>query len=130
MIEPVTTHTLADSIAAGKPADGTRALGAVRATGGAFVIVSDDEILRAIAALGTDAAVFAEPAAAAAYAGLERALEQGHARADEEIVVLITGNGLKDIAAATRATGKRAVVIDPSLDALRAALAEQEGTKS
>ncbi len=56
VIEPVETHTLADSIAAGKPADGARALAAVRATGGAFVIVSDQEILDAIAALGADAA--------------------------------------------------------------------------
>jgi threonine synthase len=130
VIEPELTHTLADSIAAGQPADGPRALGAVRATGGAFVVVTDEEILAAIAALGTDAAVFAEPAAAAAYAGLEKALGQGHAQRDEEIVVLITGNGLKDIAAATRATTRKATLIDPSLDALRAALAEQEGTQS
>lgn len=122
VIEPVVTHTLADSIAAGKPADGPRALRAVRDTEGAFVIVSDDEILAAIAALGADAAVFAEPAAAAAYAGLERARVGGIVPAGAEVVTLVTGNGLKDVAAATRAARHVAPVIDPTLDALRAAL--------
>jgi threonine synthase len=128
-IEPVVTSTLADSIAAGRPADGIRALRAVRATGGSFVIVSDQQILDAIAHLGTDAAVFAEPAASAAQAGLEKALELGEIAPSEEVVVLITGNGLKDVAAATRATGRPPQPIEPSLDALRAALAEHRGTK-
>jgi threonine synthase len=125
-IEEVTTHTLADSIAAGRPADGLRALKAARETGGDFVIVTDDEILEAIAALGVDAAVFAEPAAAAAYAGLVRALASGVAKPDEEIVVLITGSGLKDVGAAMRAAKGRAPTIDPSLDALTRVLATRE----
>ncbi|MBI2394933.1 MAG: threonine synthase [Deltaproteobacteria bacterium] len=76
-IEEVVTTTMADSIAAGRPADGERALRAVRDTGGAFVIVSDAEILAAIPALGDGIAVFAEPAAAAAYAGLVKARPGG-----------------------------------------------------
>jgi threonine synthase len=122
VIEPCTTTTLADSIAAGRPADGARALRAARETGGDFVVVTDEEILAAIAALGADAAVFAEPAAAAAYAGLERAAAEGRVGKDEEIVVLVTGTGLKDVAAATRAARGRAPTIEPSLDALESAL--------
>ena len=78
--------------------------------------------IAAIAALGADAAVFAEPAAAAAYAGLERARVGGIVPAGAEVVTLVTGNGLKDVAAATRAARHVAPVIDPTLDALRAAL--------
>lgn len=124
-IESVQTSTLADSIAAGRPADGLRALSAVRASGGSFVSVSDQQILGSIAQLGSCAAVFAEPAAAAAHAGLVAALAQTAVARDEEVVLLITGNGLKDIAAAERAARRTAPVIDASLDALRAALTKQ-----
>lgn len=122
-IQEVATTTMADSIAAGRPADGERALRAVRDTGGAFVIVSDAEILAAIPALGDGVAVFAEPAAAAAYAGLDKARHAGLVGDDEEVVVLVTGNGLKDVAAATRAVARTSPAVAPSLDALRAALA-------
>lgn len=120
-VEPCETRTLADSIAAGKPADGERALRAVRESGGAFVIVSDDEILAAIARLGRTAQVFAEPAAAAAFAGLERS----GAAPGEEVVVLVTGSGLKDVGAATRAVATAPLSIDPTLPALRAALSKE-----
>jgi threonine synthase len=83
--------------------------------------VSDDEILTAIAALGRDAAVFAEPAGAAAYAGLARAVQQGLVRSDQAIVVLNTGSGLKDVKAAMRAAGTPKV-IEPELNAVRSAL--------
>jgi len=122
VIHEVQTNTLADSIAAGRPADGERALRAVRATGGAFIIVEDAEILAAIPALGDGIAVFAEPAASAAYAGLQKAREQGIVDAAEEVVVLVTGSGLKDVGAAERAVARTSPVIAPSLDELRDAL--------
>jgi threonine synthase len=120
-ITPVAANTLADSISVDLPRDGVRAIRAARETGGAFVTVSDDDILAAIAALGRDAAVFAEPAGAAAYAGLVRAVQHGLVRADEAIVVLNTGSGLKDVKAAMRAAGAP-VVIEPELSAVRATL--------
>jgi len=83
-------------------------------------VVSDDDILAAIAALGRQA-VFAEPAGAAAFAGLTPALEQAWVRSDETIVVLNTGNGLKDVRAATRAVAA-ATVIEPTLEAVKAVL--------
>ncbi len=119
-ITPVAANTLADSISVDLPRDGVRAVRAVRETSGAFVVVSDDDILAAIAALGRQA-VFAEPAGAAAYAGLVQAVERGLVRSDETIVVLNTGNGLKDVRAATRAV-RAAAVIEPTLEAVRAAL--------
>ena len=72
-------------------------------TGGAFIAVSDDDILRAIPALARSAGVFAEPAGAAAYAGLVTAVDRQQVSGDEKIVVLNTGNGLKDVAGAMQA---------------------------
>jgi threonine synthase len=120
-IAPVAASTLADSISADRPADGLRALRAARDTGGTMVTVSDQQILDAIVALGRDATVFAEPAASAAYAGLCSLVASGGLDPAERIVVLITGNGLKDVSAASRAAAepKR---IQPSVKALREAL--------
>jgi threonine synthase len=117
-ITPVQANTLADSISVDLPRDGVRAVRAVRETGGAYVVVSDDEILSAMRDLGQKAAVFAEPAGAAAYAGLVKAARDGLVSADESIVVMNTGNGLKDVKAALQAAGQAAVV-EPTLEAVK-----------
>jgi threonine synthase len=109
-MQPIDAHTIADSISAGLPRDRIKALAAVRQTGGAYIKVTDDEILAAIPALARGSGVFAEPAAAAAYAGLVKAVEQGLVDPDERIVVLSTGNGLKDIGSARKAVGEPMVV--------------------
>lgn len=98
----ITAHTVADSIAAGLPRDRVKAMAAVRDTGGGFVTVSDDAILAAIPALARGSGVFAEPAAAAAWAGLETAVAEGLVHRSDSVVVMSTGNGLKDVAAAGR----------------------------
>jgi len=121
-MEPVEAHSVADSIVAGLPRDRIKALRAVRETGGAFVRVSDEEILTAIPALAQGCGVFAEPAAAAAYAGLVEAVEQGLVASDERVVVLATGSGLKDVASAMRAVKKQPEIVDPTLAAVRCVL--------
>ena len=123
-ITPVSAQTLADSIAVDLPRDGVRAVRAARDTGGAYLTVSDDDILSAIAALGRDAAIFAEPAGATAYAGLVKAVQQGLVQSDETIVVVNTGSGLKDVRAATRAA-PAPLVIEPTLEAVKLALGEK-----
>jgi threonine synthase len=95
---PIIAHTVADSISAGLPRDRVKAMAAVRETAGAFVTVSDQEILAAIPALARASGVFAEPAGAAAYAGLKRAATEGLVAPEERVLVLNTGSGLKDIA--------------------------------
>ncbi len=117
-IEPVSADTMADSISVDLPRDGLRALRAATQTGGAYVAVPDEEILQAMRALGREAAVFAEPAGATAYAGLVVAVRDGLVAPEERIVVLNTGNGLKDVKAAMQAAGE-ATVIPPDLAALR-----------
>jgi len=109
-MQPIDAQTIADSISAGLPRDRIKALAAVRETDGAYIKVSDEEILAAIPVLGQTAGVFAEPAAAAAYAGLVKAVADGLVNHDERIVVLVTGNGLKDVASARKSVGEPFVV--------------------
>jgi threonine synthase len=114
----VAAATLADSISVDLPRDGVRAVRAVRETGGAFLTVTDDEILAAMADLGRDAAVFAEPAGAAAHAGLLKAISQGLVKPNEVVVVLNTGSGLKDVKSAMQAVAQ-APVVEPDLGAVK-----------
>lgn len=123
-VTPVEAHSVADSIVADRPADGRRAVLAAQQTGGDYVVVGDDAILAALVALGRDASVFAEPAAAAAYAGLLQHAADGAIDPDSHVVVLVTGNGLKDVAAAERAAS-RATPIEPTIDSLQRAIADR-----
>ena len=117
-ITPVAPHTISDSICVGLPRDGTRAVRAVRETGGAYLTVQDEEVLEAMRTLARGAAIFAEPAGATGYAGLAKAVREGLVDRDEELVVVVTGNGLKDVGSAIEAAGK-APLIEPNLEALR-----------
>lgn len=119
-IVPVAAQTVADSISVDLPRDGVRAVRAVAQTGGAYLTVSDAEILKAIMDLGR-LGVFAEPAAAAAFAGLQQAVQEGRLTEHDHVLVLITGSGLKDVRAASQAVGE-AKVIEPNLKAAKQAL--------
>ena len=114
----VNAQTVADSISADLPRDGVRAVRAVRETGGAYLTVTDDEILAAIPELARGEAIFSEPAASAAYAGLKKAVKQGLVKSDETVVCMLTGSGLKDIASAMKVAGA-GTVIEPTLDAVK-----------
>jgi threonine synthase len=116
-IIPVSAKTIADSISVDLPRDGVRAVRAARETGGTYITVEDNEILKAIADLGR-LGVFAEPAGATAFAGLVRAVADGLIGSDEPVLVLNTGSGLKDVKAAMQAVVE-APVIEPTLTALK-----------
>jgi threonine synthase len=116
-IIPISAMTIADSISVDLPRDGLRAVRAARETGGTYILVSDDEILQAIANLGTQG-IFAEPAGAASYAGLVKAIGHEIIRPGDPVLVLNTGSGLKDVRAAMQAV-KTAPVIEPTLEAVR-----------
>jgi len=111
-------ETIADSIAAGLPRDRVKAMRAVQETGGAYITVSDEEILTAMKELARGAGVFAEPAGSAPYAGLVKARAQGLVGENERVVVIATGNGLKDVASAMKATGEPHF-IEPTLADLK-----------
>ena len=88
-----------------------------RETGGTYLTVTDQQILEAIADLGS-CGIFAEPAGAASYAGLIVAGNKG--LLDEEGVNLVinTGSGLKDVKAAMQSVTS-APIIEPTLDGVR-----------
>jgi threonine synthase len=119
-IVPVAANTLADSISVDLPRDGVRALRAATQTGGAYLMVPDEEILAAIAELGR-VGIFVEPAAATAYAGLVQAIGRGLIDPGDPILVLLTGSGLKDVKAAMEAATE-APVIEPTLAAVKRTL--------
>jgi len=117
IITPVSATTIADSISVDLPRDGVRAVRATKETGGTYITVSDDEIIKAIVQLGK-MGVFAEPAGAAAYAGLVKATGSGVVGGDDPILVMNTGSGLKDIRAAMQAV-QSAPIIEPTLEAVK-----------
>jgi threonine synthase len=105
-VVPSGADTVADSIAVGTPRNWRRALAWVRASRGAMVAVPDAAILDAMRDTARLAAVFAEPAGAAAIAGLRVAVAAGVVPADATALAVVTGNGLKDIRTAMDAAGR------------------------
>lgn len=113
--------TVADGIEVSEPVVGDWALDEVRYAAGDFVTVSDTEILEAVELLADTARVEAEPAGAAAVAGLQRAAATGLVRPDETVVAWVTGANLP---AAPTTPGRRGAVftISADLNAVAAAL--------
>ncbi|HUE77539.1 MAG TPA: threonine synthase [Longimicrobiales bacterium] len=72
-------------------------LQAIRASGGAAIAVPDDAMREAVATIGRLTGVFAAPEGGATAAAVPRLLERGLLRPDEEVVLFITGSGLKYI---------------------------------
>ncbi len=120
---PMVPNTVADSISVGLPRDQIKALRAVRESQGAFVAVTDEEILTASRELARKVGVFAEPAGATAFAGLRKLAEDGTCRAADRVVAMITGNGLKDIEGAMQAVDTRPMLVRNSLADVETALA-------
>lgn len=115
-LRPARGETIADGIAVGNPVSGAMAVREVAESRGAFVSVSDAQMLDAMTLLATRAGVLAEPAAAASLAGLGVALRTGLVRPTEQVVLLVTGSALKT-PGFVRPNG-RVLEADASLDAL------------
>ncbi len=96
----IPTATLADSICVDVPRNGLHALNQLRNHGGRLITVSDRQILAAQAELAATTGLFTEPAGAAAYAGFVQCADELDPAA--LVVILATGNGLKDIATARK----------------------------
>jgi threonine synthase len=100
LVKRAAATTVADSICVAIPRNRVKAWRNVAASGGAFMSVSDEEILAAVRMLAARAGLFAEPSGAAGLAGLLKARQQGCIEPPERIVVMVTGHGLKDPTAA------------------------------
>ena len=88
-------NTIARSLAIGDPADGYFACKVIRESGGWAEDVSDGEISEAMVLLARTEGIFAETAGGVTLAVTRKLLDQGRIPRDEEIVICITGNGLK-----------------------------------
>lgn len=116
-------NTICKSLAIGDPADGYFAAKLIRETGGWAEDVSDDEISEAIYLLGRTEGIFAETAGGVTVAVARKLIEQGKLPRDEEIVLCITGNGLKTQDAVAGEV-EEPLVIEPRLEAFEPLLRE------
>ena len=112
--------TVADGIAVVRPAIGDAVLDVVRRDDGGMVAVTDDALLGAVTMLASRAGVGAEPAGAAALAGLDSAVERGLVDRLETVVLLVTGREVK--AAGTPSDLGRLALVE-TLDEVERALA-------
>lgn len=128
-LTPEIPNTIARSIAIGNPADGPFAARAMVESGGWGAHVSDDEIVAGIRLLAGTSGVFTETAGGATIAAAFKLARAGRLRRDDEVVVCITGNGLKttdvvkDVLAA-------APVVDPKVRQVAALVAERASAGS
>ncbi|QVL31452.1 threonine synthase [Telmatocola sphagniphila] len=108
-------NTICKSLAIGDPADGPFSAKLIRETGGWAEDVSDTEIVEAMQLLAQTEGIFAETAGGTTLAVCRKLIEQGRIPRNEEIVICITGNGLKTQDAIFEAV-EQPVVIRPTLD--------------
>jgi len=109
-IVPEVPNTIAKSIAIGNPADGVFAARAMRGTSGWAAAVSDERIVAGIRLLAETTGIFTETAGGATVAAALALAEQGRFDADDEVVLCITGNGLKTLDAVRDAIPESPVI--------------------
>ena len=129
-IVPEIPHTIARSIAIGNPADGPFAAKAMRESGGWAQAVSDAELVEGIRILAETTGIFTETAGGVTIAGALALAARGHFRADDEVVLCITGNGLKTTEA-VRDVLPESPVVDAKVRAVAALVEERSrGTRA
>ena len=89
-------ETVATAIRIGNPVSAELARAAVRESSGEFGAVTDEEILAAQRMLAGKGGIFAEPASCATLAGLLKLKAAGKLPQGAKVVMILTGNGLKD----------------------------------
>jgi len=91
----VPAETRATAIRIGNPASWKKAVHVLESTGGACEQVTETEIAQAKAEIGAEG-IGCEPASAVTLAGLKRLVKQGFVKSNESVVLVLTGNLLKD----------------------------------
>lgn len=99
ILVPEIPHTIARSLAIGNPADGLSASRILRDSGGAGQAVSDDELVAGIRLLAETTGVFAETAGGVTVAAALQLARAGRLRRNDEVVLCVTGHGLKTVEA-------------------------------
>lgn len=124
---PVQAKTVASAIRIGNPVSYARAVRSIRETNGIVIEVDDDEILEAKRCVDR-AGIGAEPASCAAVAGVRKLALRGLIDLEETVACILTANLLKDVDTTLRVHAEGPVAtVDPSLDALRDAIAGGSG---
>ena len=121
-ITPVVPATIARSIAIGNPADGVLAAQALRESGGWAAAVSDEALVAGIRKLAETTGIFTETAGGATVAAAEELARAGRLTEEHEVVLCITGNGLKTVEALSGALPD-APIIDPKIREVAALVA-------
>lgn len=118
-IVPVQPDTIARSIAIGNPADGARAVNALKSSGGTAISVTDRALVEAIETLARHTGIFTETAGGVTVCAAQQLASEKQLTKDDEVVLCLTGNGMKTVEAVqeTVALGK---VIGPELSQLEA----------
>jgi threonine synthase len=114
----ISSSTIADSISVDIPRNFYMTQQFIQRYNGESITVSDEEIIEASAILSRNTGLFAEPAAAAAFAGLLSYRNNGRLDDNSDNVVLLTGSGLKDLKSVTRIL-KIPASIYPTIDNLK-----------
>ncbi|MGB5850104.1 MAG: threonine synthase [Ignavibacteriaceae bacterium] len=89
-------YTIADSISAGAPRNLYMAADAVKESKGFTIAVTDEEILSAQKEFIKQTGILFEPSSASVYAAYKKLLSADKLNSTDKILLLITGNGLKD----------------------------------
>ncbi len=146
---PVQAETRATAIRIGNPASWKKAIRVLAGTGGACEDVSEVEIAQAKAEIGAEG-IGCEPASAVTLAGLKKLLKQGFVKPQDSVVLVLTGDLLKDPDftmefhrgelfrradnesenAALDALRRPPIVLDATLDAILRTLDQFEKVKS
>jgi threonine synthase len=116
LVQPVRPRTLARSLAIGNPADGNLAVEAAFASGGAVYALPEDEVGPNMSLLAERAGIFGETAAGVTLGALREAVRRGTVGEDDEVVLLVTGDGLKTLEPVT--SRFQPVAIEADADAM------------
>jgi threonine synthase len=115
IVKPVPKpDTIAKSLAIGTPADGYYAIHVMKDSGGSAEDCTDEEIIEGIRLLAEYEGIFAETAGGVTVACAKKLIESGKIPRNEEVVLCITGHGLKTQEAVAGKCGELRL-IKPSL---------------
>jgi threonine synthase len=113
-IVPVVPRTIARSLAIGDPVDGPWAARAIVESDGWAAAVTDAELVEGMSMLAQFGGIFTETAGGVTMAGAKKLAGEGWLNRDDEVVLCITGNGMKTIEA-LEGTFDPTPVIGPTL---------------
>jgi threonine synthase len=94
-VTPVRPDSIARSLAIGNPSDGDWAVETSKESGGAIYAVPENEIGENMKLLAETTGIFGETAAGVTLGALREAVRRGEIGADDRVVLLVTGDGLK-----------------------------------